>query len=246
MRSAIVLTASTGVAACIIGGQTIHSWSGVGLGTEPIETICARVSRNSAAKKRWCSAKLLVIDEVSMLPASFFDTLSAVASRVRADARPFGGLQLILCGDFFQLPPVNCGSNTKFCFQSNSWARIFGPSGSGSIVILQRAFRQISDPEFSSMLNDIRQGIVSEAVHNTFSSKASQCSDMSAGRNPAIKLFSRRRDVDQVNAETLSKLEGRQLTFHSEDAYVTDSIRKQLGSMIAPQTLDLKIGAQVS
>ena len=103
----IALTAPTGVAACNIRGMTIHSWSGIGIGKEPLEQLVGQVHRSREAKKRWNEADILVIDEISMLSAEMFDILlSIVGSRVRGDPRPFGGLQMILCGDFFQLPPV--------------------------------------------------------------------------------------------------------------------------------------------
>ncbi len=78
------------------------------------------------AAQRWKECEILVIDEISMLSAELFDKLSFIGSRVRNDARPFGGLQLVLCGDFFQLPPIGVGKNAHFCFESSSWAEIFG------------------------------------------------------------------------------------------------------------------------
>lgn len=108
----IAFTAPTGVAACNIRGLTIHSWSGIGIGNLPLEQIVAQVSRSEAARKRWRDADILVIDEISMLSADMFDMISKVGSRVRADSRPFGGIQVLLCGDFFQLPPVGKSRST--------------------------------------------------------------------------------------------------------------------------------------
>ena len=78
------------------------------------------------AAQRWKETEILVIDEISMVSAELFDKLSFIGSRVRGDPRPFGGLQLILCGDFFQLPPIGVGSRTHFCFESKNWNTIFG------------------------------------------------------------------------------------------------------------------------
>lgn len=91
--------------------MTIHSWAGVGLAKEPLEQLVAQVCRSRDARKRWTEAEILVIDEVSMLSDKLFDVLSVVGSRARNDDRPFGGLQVIACGDFFQLPPVGALNN---------------------------------------------------------------------------------------------------------------------------------------
>jgi hypothetical protein len=102
----IIVTATTGVAACNVGGVTIHSFAGVGAGNASAAEIAKRVMGNEYTKGRWREVDILVIDEISMLAGSFLDKLSFVASRARNDRRPFGGVQLVVCGDFFQLPPV--------------------------------------------------------------------------------------------------------------------------------------------
>jgi ATP-dependent DNA helicase PIF1 len=102
----IAFTAPTGVAACNISGMTINSWAGVGLGTDSIELTIKKVMGNQEVRNRWRKTEILVIDEISMLSSHLFELLSVVGKRARADERPFGGLQLVLCGDFFQLPPV--------------------------------------------------------------------------------------------------------------------------------------------
>lgn len=85
-----------------------------------------QVSRSRVAAQRWKECEILVIDEISMLSAELFDKLSFIGTRVRNDPRPFGGLQLILCGDFFQLPPIGVGKSTHFCFESKNWELLFG------------------------------------------------------------------------------------------------------------------------
>lgn len=85
-----------------------------------------QVGRSRVAAQRWKDCEILVIDEISMLSAELFDKLSFIGSRVRNNPRPFGGLQLVLCGDFFQLPPIGVGKNTHFCFDAKSWDEIFG------------------------------------------------------------------------------------------------------------------------
>lgn len=106
MSEKIAFTAPTGVAACNIHGLTIHSWAGIGLAREPLDQLVASVCRSRQARGRWNEVDILVIDEISMLSAEVFEKLSVIGQRARNDPRPFGGIQLILCGDFFQLPPV--------------------------------------------------------------------------------------------------------------------------------------------
>jgi ATP-dependent DNA helicase PIF1 len=83
--------------------MTIHSWSGIGLGAEDAETLATKVCRNKVSKQRWNAAKILVIDEISMLSADLFDKLNIIGQRVRDCNELFGGIQLVLCGDFFQV-----------------------------------------------------------------------------------------------------------------------------------------------
>ncbi len=91
---AVAVTASTGAAACLVRGITLHSFAGVGLAREDVGLLAARVERSAGAAERWRAAAVLVVDEVSMIDAGLFDKLEAIARRVRRDARPFGGLQV--------------------------------------------------------------------------------------------------------------------------------------------------------
>lgn len=119
----IAVTASTGLAACNIGGVTLHSFSGVGLGKEAVPDLVKKIMRNQKAKKRWLTCKVLIIDEISMVDGDFFDKLEGIARIVRKNSRPFGGIQLVVTGDFFQLPPVpDYGNrNVKFAFDADTW-----------------------------------------------------------------------------------------------------------------------------
>ena len=102
----VAVTAPTGIAAVNVGGVTIHSFSGIGLGQGEMESIVARVKKNKRSCENWITSAVLVIDEVSMLSSDLFELLDAIAKNVRANTQPFGGMQLIVCGDFSQLPPV--------------------------------------------------------------------------------------------------------------------------------------------
>lgn len=98
-------TASTGVAACLIGGVTLHSFAGIGSGDGGLQRLYDLASRGSTATA-WRKCKRLIIDEISMVDGEYFEKIEAVARYIRKNDKPFGGIQLILCGDFLQLPPV--------------------------------------------------------------------------------------------------------------------------------------------
>jgi ATP-dependent DNA helicase PIF1 len=120
----VAVTASTGLAACNIGGMTLHSFAGIGLGKEDANTLVKKIRRNPKAKTRWLKTKTLIIDEVSMLDGDLFDKLSQIGRILRNDGRPWGGIQLVITGDFFQLPPVPDGgkqSESKFAFDAATW-----------------------------------------------------------------------------------------------------------------------------
>ena len=118
----VAVTASTGLAACNVGGVTLHSFAGIGLGKEPVPELVKKIKRNQKARNRWMRTKVLVIDEISMVDGDLFDKLEALSRAIRSNGRPFGGIQLVITGDFFQLPPVpDYGRVSKFSFDASTW-----------------------------------------------------------------------------------------------------------------------------
>lgn len=121
----VAVTASTGLAACNIGGMTLHSFSGIGLGKEDVGTLVKKIRRNPKAKNRWLRTKVLIMDEVSMVDGELFDKLSQIGRTIRNNGRPWGGIQLVITGDFFQLPPVpdhgGKQRESKFAFEAATW-----------------------------------------------------------------------------------------------------------------------------
>ena len=137
----IAVTASTGLAACNVGGVTLHSFGGIGLGKEDVPTLVKKIKRNAKAKLRWQRTKVLVIDEISMVDGDLFDKLESIARSIRGNGRPFGGIQLVITGDFFQLPPVPDNNKVaKFAFDAATWATSINYT-----VGLKQVFRQ-KDP----------------------------------------------------------------------------------------------------
>jgi len=154
----VAVTASTGLAACNIGGVTLHSFAGIGLGKEDVPELVKKIRRNQKAKQRWQRTKILVVDEVSMVDGDLFDKLEAIARQLRNNGRPFGGIQVVITGDFFQLPPVpDSNKVAKFAFDAASWNTSIQHT-----IGLHHVFRQ-KDPVFAGMLNEMREGRLSQS-----------------------------------------------------------------------------------
>jgi hypothetical protein len=167
------VTAPTGIAALNVGGVTLHSFAGIGLGEGSREDLLGRVRGHKAAKLQWQGCRVLIIDEVSMVPKKMLDDLEYIARRVRGRDEPFGGIQLVLCGDFLQLPPVSKRGGRSssqvnecdFCFASRAWERI-----NPRVFILRTLFRQHSDTLFATILNELRLGQLShDSIHTMMS-----------------------------------------------------------------------------
>lgn len=159
----VAVTASTGLAACNIGGTTLHSFAGIGIGKEDAETLVKKIKRNQKARHRWMRTKVLVVDEVSMVDGALFDKLEQIARTLRNNGRPFGGIQLVITGDFFQLPPVpDYNQIAKFAFDAGTWTTCIEHT-----IGLTHVFRQ-KDPVFANMLNQMREGRLTSASIDSF------------------------------------------------------------------------------
>lgn len=156
----VAVTAPTGVAAVNIGGQTLHYFSGIGLGNGDRNKLLATLRKSPSAVERWQLTEVLIIDEISMLDKALFETLDCIARSIRGVNLPFGGMQLLLVGDFLQLPPI--GPTADFCFKSNVWDDC-GLSNTENIVFLRQMCRQ-TDIEFMRILNEVRQGRISDEL----------------------------------------------------------------------------------
>ncbi len=182
----LAVTASTGLAACNIGGMTLHSFSGIGLGKEDTQALVKKIRRNLKAKNRWLRTKALIIDEISMVDGELFDKLSQIGRIIRNNGRPWGGIQLIITGDFFQLPPSQTGTRSeKSSLPSKrrlGTPRSTTPSGSprcsarkiqvGDAIGLHPADvnADVGLAEFAQMLNEMRLGRISEQTVQSFKS----------------------------------------------------------------------------
>jgi len=202
------VTAMTGCAALLLecSAKTLHSWAGIGLGKDSIEKTIETIKRKSHVKKRWTSARTLIIDEVSMLTPELFERLDTIGRALRKQPNlPFGGLQLILVGDFCQLPPIpkdlsGADVELRFLFESELWS-----SSVSTIIVLSKIWRQL-DPVYQRVLTEVRMGSVSQESIDILKSRMN-----TDWRSEAIKptvLFSRNADVDKVNDVNMKALEG--------------------------------------
>jgi ATP-dependent DNA helicase PIF1 len=203
----VSLTAMTGCAALLLHSKakTLHSWSGIGLGTDVVPLLVGKIKKSRRAMLGWLKTDTLVIDEVSMLTAELFEKLEEIARRIRKNERPFGGLQLIMVGDFFQLPPVSKGEDTKFVFESPLWASMGLTTYALTEIVRQK------NPEFQAILNEARTGSLSKASLKVLR-KRMDLDYKSLEIQPSM-LFTRRGEVDTINTTHLKKLTTEKKTY---------------------------------
>ncbi|HBB43860.1 MAG: AAA ATPase [Parcubacteria group bacterium GW2011_GWA1_44_13] len=233
------ITASTGIAATHMGGVTIHSWSGIGISAHLSPYDMEAMLEKGYLYKRFEKVKVLIIDEVSMLHHFRLDLVNNVLKTMKHSDKPFGGIQVILCGDFFQLPPVSRAGEpeTHFIYKSDAWRE-----AEFTICYLSGQFRQEDDVTIS-ILNEIRSGEVSDTArehlrsrHNVRSSKFTT----------STKLFTHNADVDTLNDTELDRIEGDEIATYMMESRGKEAIAVALKkSCLAPETLRLKVGARV-
>uniref|UniRef100_A0A8C2VKX3 ATP-dependent DNA helicase PIF1 n=1 Tax=Chinchilla lanigera TaxID=34839 RepID=A0A8C2VKX3_CHILA len=231
-----VATASTGVAACHIGGTTLHAFAGIGSGRAPLAQ-CVALAQRPGVRQGWLNCQRLVIDEISMVEADLFDKLEAVARAVRQQEKPFGGVQLIICGDFLQLPPVTKGSQPpRFCFQAKSWRRCVPVT-----LELTEVWRQ-ADPAFVSLLQAVRLGRCSDEVTRQLRATAAH----KVGRDGVVatRLCTHQDDVVLTNERRLQELPGEVHSFEALDSH-PELARALDAQCPVSRLLQLKLGAQV-
>ncbi len=243
---AVAVTASTGIAATHMNGMTIHSWTGLGIR----ETLDPRdiddLEQKSYLWKRFEKAKILLIDEVSMLHGHRLDMIDRVCRNFKRNELPFGGLQIVLSGDFFQLPPVTRNRNdsdenqdteeSNTVYNSPAWKE-----GNFVICYLTEQHRQ-DDQQFLEVLNGIRSGIINESVLAPLRTRYQKKVELTV---EPTKLYTHNADVDMINRRELEKIEGVAKKFFMSvtgNDRIVDILKK---SVLAHEELVLKIGTKV-
>ncbi|KAG7227193.1 hypothetical protein INR49_013992 [Caranx melampygus] len=229
-------TASTGVAACHIGGTTLHNFAGIGSGSAPLEQ-CIELAQRPGVLQHWTSCRHLIIDEISMVEAQFFDKLESVARSVRRSTEPFGGIQLIVCGDFLQLPPVSKGKEkASFCFQARSWRKVI------QLNMELTEVRRQTDQSFISLLQAVRVGRVTEEVTGKLMESAYH--HIERDGILATRLCTHKDDVELTNENKLQQLPGAVRVFEALDS--DPALVKTIDAHSpVSRLIQLKVGAQV-
>ncbi|NCP67358.1 AAA family ATPase [bacterium] len=237
----VAVTASTGIAATHIGGQTIHSWCGLGIKDFITQQDLEKIAKRKPVRDRLQKVQVLVIDEISMLSKDNLAGVNQILQYFKQSNAAFGGIQVIFCGDFFQLPPVSKERRPSFerlAFMSPAWVE-----AQLQICYLTEQFRA-GDSDLINVLNEIRSGDFSDSSQDLLWEKLEQSAEHPPDSS-IIKLYTHNADVDSVNAEALKALEADKEFFYATttgDKTLVETLRK---SVLAPDDLVLKVGANV-
>jgi ATP-dependent DNA helicase PIF1 len=242
------VTATTGSAAILLNGTTIHSFLGIGLGDKPVKDIIQGLMRKGEHGKRVITRllqlELLIIDEISMMNDQLFDLISELLSTIRNNPLPFGGVQVMLSGDLFQIPPFT----GRFFFKSKTWKRMRSATADavdGRMQMIEmRTSQRHKDADFVEMLNKLKYGECDEETLAAL--KATEDNTFADGIVPSI-LYMKNADVDIVNNYEMEKLIEAGAIEHKFHLKTSPGISAKAWATSAkiPESVKLCIGAQV-
>jgi len=233
----VAVTASTGIAATHIGGMTIHSWSGMGIKDGLSEYDIELLTQKEHLWKRYDKTRVLILDEVSMIGARMFDSLDRLARAMRGNDAPFGGIQVVLSGDFFQLPPiVKGGGPVQYVDSARAWTEM-----DVRVCYLEEQHRQ-DDMSLENILSEIRSGEISYRTQEIFQeiTGAPRTSELEPTR-----LYTHNVDVDAVNNAKLKELPGELHSYKMTTRGKGSVLAGLCKSILAPEELQLKKDAVV-
>lgn len=238
------ITAATGIAATHIGGRTIHSWSGIGIQESLDKHALHEIVTSKYIAPRIEKATVLIIDEISMLSAAMLDMVELVCRKVKNNQQPFGGMQVVLVGDFFQLPPIFQSEITgedrppqsRFAYEAAAWkeARL-------AVCYLTEQYRQ-DDDEYSALLSAVRSNSCGDKERGALLLRKVKADELSA---QITKLYTHNVDVDRVNARLLADLPGPEKLYLAKEAGRPRAIEALRRGCLSPSELRLKVGAKV-
>lgn len=233
----IGITASTGIAATHLNGRTIHSWSGIGVKDQLTDKDLRSISNRKYLRAKLRLVNVLIIDEISMLHSFRLDMVDKVCKAVKQSNEPFGGMQVVLCGDFFQLPPVcRNGEDPSFVNTSQAWRDM-----NIQVCYLNEQHRH-KDGDYMQVLNEIRDNNISEAGLQLLVS----CQDREVEYDiTATKLYTHNADVDMINNSKLAEIDEKEKVYQMTSIGNKKLIEKLKDGCLAPEELYLKKGAVV-
>ncbi|MBU0964008.1 AAA family ATPase [Patescibacteria group bacterium] len=237
---AVAITASTGIAATHLNGITVHSWSGIKVHKTLSDSEIRKMMQRDYLREHIMQSDILVIDEISMLHAFQFDLINKVCKLFRQDARPFGGLQVVISGDFFQLPPVvrsgDGPGHQNFVVNSAAWSEL-----ELNVCYLTEQYRH-QDSQFLTLLNNIRQQKYDAADIELLKSRIG--AELYSDVQP-VKIYTHNVDVDSINSMELSEINKKPVTHWMESSGLSHLVRQLQNNCLAPEELVLKKGAVV-
>ncbi len=228
----VAVTATTGIAASLLNGVTIHSWSGLRTKYDLKDTDIKSLLSDPSLTQRLNNTEILIIDEISMLGAATLDALNLWFKVARASKVSFGGLQIVLSGDFFQLPPVSV-ERPEYCFMAKSWTE-----AALKVCYLSEQHRQTGD-ELTEILSALREQRFNEFHLRLLSAR------QAIPHQSTTMLMTHNKDVDQINSSRLECLEGKSHSYYAKLTGPTDATSSLRRSVLAPSELRLKMGAEV-
>lgn len=204
------ITSTTGISAINVNGQTLHSWAGIGLANKPIDEIVKKIRNKPTLYKTLLCCEMLAIDEISMLDNITFDYVNDVLKAVRENDKPFGGIQILLFGDFFQLPPVRMKEDGKdFCFNSRTWKEL-----NLKTIILKEVKRQ-TEKELSEALNNVRIDKTNADDLKVFYTRDVE-PDFIAPKD-ILQIFGTNADADAYNDKCFNEIPERPYIYEAKD-----------------------------
>jgi ATP-dependent exoDNAse (exonuclease V) alpha subunit len=233
----VAVTASTGIAATHISGRTIHSWAGIGIKDELSARDIQALTKRAYLKKQFNSTEVLVIDEISMLHAHRLDLIDRVCQAFKKNFLPFGGIQVVMSGDFFQLPPISPGNGeAEFVYKANVWSEM-----DLRICYLDEQHRQ-NDQKMTKILQSFRKNDISPETVKLLTDRIKQ--KPKSGITP-VRLFTHNIDVDAINNLELQKISAPAFTYHMTGEGEKKLVEALQKNCLAPADLVLKKGALV-
>lgn len=230
----VAVTASTGIAATHMNGKTIHSWAHIGIKEYLSPADLENLFKKREHREAIAEAQVLIIDEVSMLHHYRLDMVDAVLRKMHGVDQPFGGIQVVLCGDLFQLPPVTRGGRAEYVTAAAAWQAM-----DIHVCYLSEQYRQ-DDDHLSQLLNEMRSGEVSpQSIERLLARQHATLAIQ------PTKLYTHNTDVDAINLGELKKLGGKSRTYQMTHKGEKSVAKALMASCLAPEKLELKTGALV-
>ena len=263
----IAVCGTTGISSYTIGGITINSFMGIGTGEQDLDTLVKRIRRKNGIRDRIQQIDILIIDEISMASAELFEKINAICQYIRKSTSPFGGIQVVLTGDFLQLLPVfnkvqlNCSNSnskkskteeedTRLIFESPVFRKYFTPK---NIINLTENFRQ-DNQDFIQLLMRIRYGKHTTSDIDTLRSRLiSNLTSTPSDLDSFVHLVSSNKQAQIINLTNMTNIDSAPFEYKSTfieqgNPDISGELTRELQSQFSQKgivNITLKQGARV-